>query len=81
MCFKKNHMGNCCPSVLSTTNALKSMGYDKYQRAFVLKSSDAAQKQITFTIQASEESPLYNLPLVVENWQVNAVKITCITKF
>ena len=68
---------NNAPSLLSTTNALKSIGYDKYQRAFVLKSSDAAQKQISFTIQASEESPLYNLPLVVENWQANAVKITC----
>ncbi len=42
--------------------------YDKYQRSYVLTCASAALKKITFTVGATAESPVYNLPIFLENY-------------
>ena len=47
------------------------------QRAYILISTNnVIQKQITFSLQASAVSPIYNLPIVIENWNNNLIKVT-----
>jgi Concanavalin A-like lectin/glucanases superfamily len=49
--------------------------YDKYQRAYLLTASSNTIPKIVFTVLASNESPLYNLPIVINNWQADLLKI------
>jgi len=44
-----------------------SEGYDPTQRAYIIR-AEKPQGDLEFTISASEESPVVNLPLVVKNW-------------
>jgi hypothetical protein len=41
-------------------------GYDKEQRAYLLR---AMEGRMTFTLDASEESPVHNAALVIKNWR------------
>ncbi|OIP83993.1 MAG: hypothetical protein AUK44_03755 [Porphyromonadaceae bacterium CG2_30_38_12] len=50
--------------------------YDKYQRAYVLKSTSKNPKSILFTVNASEASPVQNLAFVIENFSEPIKKIT-----
>jgi len=44
-------------------------GYDRYQRAYVLNCRDkGSPSKLEFELAASEESPVVNLALVIENW-------------
>ena len=56
------------PPHLSDTQGCGSQGYDKAQRAYVLH---ASRPRLSFTIRASEESPLVNPAFVVKHWQAN----------
>jgi len=49
--------------------------YDKYQRAYILVVPTNAPKTISFTINASVESPIYNLPIVLENYSANINRV------
>ncbi len=50
--------------------------YDKYQRAYVFKANSALQKEVSFSIEGSSASQVYNLPLVIENWNSNTVTVS-----
>jgi hypothetical protein len=49
--------------------------YDKYQRNYVLASKNAIQQKIAFTVNASANEPICNLPLVIENYEYSITKI------
>jgi len=52
----------------------KSEGYDYTQRAYILESVDGADN-LELTLQGSEESPIVNPALVVENWSVGNLSL------
>ncbi|MHC4912732.1 MAG: hypothetical protein ACYTE5_06970, partial [Planctomycetota bacterium] len=67
---------NHAPKIINTTGA-KNIGYDKGQRAYVLKAKPQASK-ISFKLDASVKSPVVNPCFVIKNWQTEcnaAVKI------
>jgi Concanavalin A-like lectin/glucanases superfamily len=66
---------NYAPPVSNLSKGVTA-SFDKYQRAYILKSNNASEKEIKFSIQASAASPIYNLPLVIENWNSNAAIVT-----
>jgi hypothetical protein len=50
--------------------------YDKYQRGYVLTCNHSGLKKIGFTVSASAESPVCNLPIVLENYNQTVDKIS-----
>lgn len=60
--------------VLDTPD-FSSKGYDKYQRAYLFKAINQNSKQLIFRVEASKESPVQNLALVVENWGLSNPKL------
>ncbi|MHC4214191.1 MAG: LamG-like jellyroll fold domain-containing protein [Planctomycetota bacterium] len=48
-----------------TKGSFENKGYDKYQRAYVLKGKAAT---VAFELAASEKSPLVNCAVVIEDW-------------
>jgi Concanavalin A-like lectin/glucanases superfamily len=65
---------NVAPAVTNLSPGNSAI-YDKYQRAYIITSAKPAQKEIAFTVNASASSPVYNLPVVIENWNVNNVSV------
>jgi len=55
------------PKLIIESDGFISEGFDPTQRAYVIKAQKGAG-QLDFTIQASQDSPLVNLPLVVKEW-------------
>jgi len=52
-----------------------SKGYDKYQRTYVLKAENPTSSDLLLQLEASGESPLHNLVLIIENWSPHITKI------
>jgi hypothetical protein len=49
--------------------AFANEGYDKNQRAYVLsRNGQGKPAELNFSIKASEESPIVNVPMVIKNW-------------
>ena len=49
--------------------AFANEGYDKNQRAYVLSHKGQGKPaELNFSIKASEESPIVNVPMVIKNW-------------
>ncbi len=65
---------NYAPTI-SSFSAVKTAIYDKYQRSYMLSVSDASVKGITFTVDASANSPICNLPILIENFDAFSAKI------
>jgi hypothetical protein len=57
---------NYAPQVINVTGA-ECIGYDKSQRAYVLKAESGAT-EISFDIDASAKSPVFNPCFVIANW-------------
>lgn len=53
------------PADLKVISGAKSLGYDRGQRAYVLESDGS---DVDIKIEASSDSPVYNLALVIKNW-------------
>jgi len=66
---------NYAPTLSNVSQQFKSIGYDKYQRAYLLKAIDPNAKELDFQIEASAESPVQNLALVIENWSISQIKV------
>ena len=66
---------NFAPLISKLSNGCTTY-YDKYSRAYQLTTGNAAAKEISFTVNASAASPLYNLPLVIDNWNIKAVTVS-----
>jgi hypothetical protein len=65
------------PSKLEVLTAgWENKGYDVYQRAYILRKTDAAPASLKLTLHATEASPLYNVCIVLENTDNAAVKIS-----
>jgi len=57
------------PEVAVATKGFDYKGFDRRDRAFHLERvADAADGVLQCEVRASDESPLFNLPIVVENW-------------
>ena len=55
------------PEMKVLGDGITNMGYDYTERAYILETEDEGAA-IDFEIAASQERPLYNLALVVNNW-------------
>ncbi|MDR2859931.1 MAG: LamG domain-containing protein [Mediterranea sp.] len=55
------------PAVQMVSNAYEYMGYDVYQRAYLIKQRGNTTGKLRFTLQASESAPVYNPAFVIEN--------------
>ena len=57
------------PPQLETQSAgFANSGYDPYERAYHLERLDSSARELVCDIQATPESPIVNLCLVVKNW-------------
>jgi Concanavalin A-like lectin/glucanases superfamily len=65
---------NFAPAVSRLSAGLSSV-YDKYSRAYNLTARNADTKEISFILTASTESPVYNIPLVIDNWNAHHVQV------
>jgi len=56
------------PPHIEVSAGLEDCGYDRGQRAFVLKRSDDSTDELKITFAASSDSPVYNPALVILDW-------------
>jgi hypothetical protein len=57
------------PEVIVAGDSFESKGFDRRDRSFHLQRvGGAADDALQFEVRATEDSPLFNLPIVVENW-------------
>jgi hypothetical protein len=56
------------PPRLEVSAGLEDRGYDRGQRAFVLKRSDPSLGELKIRVAASKDSPVYNPALVILDW-------------
>lgn len=66
---------NHAPAIRTISKGFKFKGYDKYQRAYLIDASDALSSTLTFTISATEASPVHNLALVIDNWKAEDIDL------
>jgi hypothetical protein len=52
-----------------------SNGYDKYQRAYLIKANHSEAKELRLKIGASPKSPLQNLALIIDTWDAENTQI------
>lgn len=65
------------PELVFETDAFVSEGYDQAQRAYVLACRTSGDPDhLSFRIDASTDSPMVNLALVVREWGERGVKLT-----
>jgi hypothetical protein len=55
------------PKLTVTSQSYQTQGYDPAQRAYVI-TAEKEPSTLEFTIAASREHPIANLPLVIKNW-------------
>jgi hypothetical protein len=64
-----------CALMLSSSS-YESLGYDPPQMAYVIEKTDPeSASPLTFTLEASEESPLVNPAFVIRNWGNREVEL------
>jgi hypothetical protein len=64
------------PPRLDLSDGLEDRGYDRGQRAFVLKRSDRNVNQWRIQVAASEDSPIYNPALVILDWGTSGASLS-----
>jgi hypothetical protein len=65
------------PELKLRAGSFACQGYDKNQRAYVLaRRGRNTPASLTFEIEASKESPVVNLALVIENWGDEKARLT-----
>jgi hypothetical protein len=68
---------NNAPGLVLQSGSFTSQGYDKSQRAYILNHTGSGDPvSLAFEIEASKESPVFNLPLIIENWGNEDVRLT-----
>ena len=60
---------NEAPNVNIVSSGFSSDGYDRGQRAFLLRQTSGEPAELEFTVQASNGSPIYNPCFVIKNWK------------
>jgi hypothetical protein len=64
------------PELEIKSEGFESQGYNLGQRAYILnRKGNAADDILKFRVVASENSPVYNLSLVVENWEKESLTL------
>src|SRR5205823_7066209 len=56
------------PPVTAIGNAFRSDGYDATQRAFVFSTANPAEKNLSFSLRGSAQSPIIDPVFIVKNW-------------
>jgi hypothetical protein len=65
------------PELVVKSKGFRSEGFDRAQRAYrIICENPGKAKVLECRIDASDESPIYNLPIVVENWRQGDFKLT-----
>ncbi len=62
------------PEIELKSKGFKYQGYDYRQRAYVME-SDSNPSDLEFILRASENSPLINMALVIDNWKGKNIKL------
>lgn len=76
---------SCAPPLRLKGAGFTSAGYDRGERAYRLALEDGAgAAALEFELDAGDESPVYNIPLVIRNWgegdaelMIDGKKIKC----
>jgi len=63
------------PKVKSIAGGYEEIGYDAYQRAYVFRKRDGTKQPLNFELIASEQSPVVNLPIVIQNWGLSPASV------
>jgi len=63
------------PELTLTSQGCQTQGYDPTQRAYVITAGKEAPT-LEFTIAASKEHPIANLPLLIKNWGTRQAVLT-----
>jgi hypothetical protein len=64
------------PPRIELSDGFEDRGYDRGQRAFVLNCADDSASDLTLTVAASEDSPVYNPALVILGWGTSGATLT-----
>ena len=64
------------PPGLELSDGFEDRGYDRGQRAFILKRSDSSTGNLKIAVRASKESPVYNPALVIRDWGTSEAALT-----
>ena len=65
------------PELVVKSKGFRSEGFDRAQRAYrIICENPGKAKVLECRIDASDESPIHNLPIVVENWRQGDFKLT-----
>lgn len=68
---------NTPPDLQLHSDTFTSEGNDKDQRAYLLTHTGTGKPApLAFEIQASQESPVFNLALVIRNWGEHGARLT-----
>jgi len=67
---------NSAPVATLAGAGFENQGFDKSQRAYVFKCTDAKADSFDFTLDASEASPIHNPAFVVKNWGKRPVALS-----
>jgi len=59
---------NRAPSLSVTGGGLSSEGYDRGQRAYILRQTQPGASQLSFSLSGSSNSPVVNPCFIVKNW-------------
>jgi hypothetical protein len=51
------------------------LGYDKYQRSYLIKTTGSRYKKLEIQVDASAYSPVHNLAIVIEGIEIQHTKI------
>jgi hypothetical protein len=62
------------PEIELKSKRFKYKGYDYRQRAYVME-SDSNPSDLEFRLKASENSPMINMALVIDNWKGENIKL------
>ena len=71
---------NMAPGVNSVSHGFASLGYDAYERAYLFRKEGENAQALEFTVAASEQSPLVQLPVVIRDWGTGAARIELVGK-
>jgi hypothetical protein len=64
------------PPPLELSDGFEDRGYDRGQRAFILKRSDKSTGELQIKFAASSDSPVYHPALVILGWGTSGATLT-----
>jgi hypothetical protein len=67
---------NSAPAVTLTSAGFEGGAFDKSERAYVFTRADSNAGELSFTLDANEDSPVYHPAFVIKNWGKQVAALT-----